>query len=114
MTLVSVVESPLYLARAEGLISEAEREQVIDILAADPTAGVRIKGLNGFRKMRIPLRGRGKRGGGRVVYWFRSTDYPAVLMLLFAKSAAADLSGEDRKRLAAIGTRLMAQFGAEE
>ncbi len=95
-------------------MSEAEREHVIDTLAADPTAGVRIKGMNGFRKMRIPLRGRGKRGGGRIVYWFHSTDYPAVLMLLFAKSVAADLTGEDRKRLAAVGTRLMAQFGGEE
>lgn len=95
-------------------MSEAEREHVIDLIAADPTSGVRIKGLNGFRKMRIPLRGQGKRGGGRVVYWFHSTDFPAVLMLLFAKSAAADLTAEDRKRLVAVGTRLKAQFGGEE
>lgn len=94
-------------------MSEAEREHVIDIIAADPTAGVRIKGLGGFRKMRIPLRARGKRGGGRIVYWFHSTDYPAVLVLIFAKSEAADLTGEDRKRLAVIGTTLMAQFGGE-
>jgi hypothetical protein len=114
MTLVSVVESPLYLARAEGLISESEREHVIDRIAADPNAGVRIKGLSGFRKMRIPLQGRGKRGGGRVVYWFHSTDYPAVLLLLFAKNAAADLTVDERKRLAALGMKLMAQFGGEE
>ena len=49
--------------------------------------------------MRIPLQGRGKRGGGRVVYWFHSTDYPAVLLLVFAKNKAADLTAEDRKRL---------------
>lgn len=111
MTLVAVVESPLYLAKAERLMSEAEREHVIDVIAADPTAGVLIKGMNGVRKLRIPLQGRGKRGGGRVVYWFHSPDYPAVLMLMFAKNAVADLTAMDRKRLAALSAMLTGQFG---
>ncbi len=64
--------------------------------------------------MRIPLQGRGKRGGGRVVYWFHSTDYPVVLMLLFAKNAAADLTAEERKRLVALSAMLTAQLGVEE
>jgi len=112
-SLVTVVESPLYLGRAERLMSEAEREQVIDVVAADPTGGMLIKGMSGLRKMRIPLQGRGKRGGGRIVYWFHSTDYPAVLMLLFAKNEAADLSAEQRKRLVALGARLAGQLGGE-
>jgi hypothetical protein len=112
--LVAVVESPLYLARAERLLSEAEREHIIDVVAADPTAGALIKGANGLRKMRIPLQGRGKRGGGRVVYWFHSPDFPVVLMLLFAKSAAADLTAEERKRLAALSAMLKSQLGVEE
>lgn len=94
-------------------MSEAEREHVIDVVAADPTAGDLIKGMNGVRKMRIPLQGRGKRGGGRVVYWFHSVNYPVVLMLLFAKNAAADLTSADRKRLVALSAMLMAQFGGE-
>lgn len=112
-SLVSVVESPLYLARAERLMSEAEREHVIDVVAADPTGGVLIKGTNGLRKMRIPLQGRGKRGGGRIVYWFHSTDYPAVLMLLFAKNEAAELTAEQRKRLVALAATLTGQLGGE-
>lgn len=112
-SLVSVVESPLYLARAERLMTEAERGQVVDVIAADPTAGVLIKGMNGVRKMRIPLQGRGKRGGGRVVYWFHSSDYPAVLMLVFAKNEAADLTVEERKRLLSLSAMLTAQLGGE-
>lgn len=114
MTLVSVAESPLYLDRAERLMSEAERERVVDIIAADPFAGVRVKGLPGFRKMRIPLGTQGKRGGGRVIYWFHSIDYPAVLVLVFAKNAAADLTSDDRKRLVAIGKKLLAHFGGKD
>ena len=113
MTLIGVVESPLYLAQAERLMSEGEREHVIDVVAADPTAGVLIKGTNGLRKMRIPLRGRGKSGSGRVVYWFHSPDYPVVLMLVFAKSAAGDLTADERKRLVALSVLLQAQLGVE-
>jgi hypothetical protein len=113
VTLFSVVESPLYLARAERLMSEAEREHVVDAIAADPTAGVLVRGTNGLRKMRIPLRGRGKRSGGRVVYWFHSPDYPVVLMFAFAKNEAGDLTGEERKRLAALGAMMRQQFGVE-
>ena len=112
-SLVSVVESPLYLARAERLMSEAERGHVIDVIAADPMAGVHIKGMSGVRKMRIPLQGRGKRGGGRVVYWFHSFDYPAVLMLVFAKNEAADLTGEERKRIVSLSAMLIGQLEGE-
>jgi hypothetical protein len=111
--LVTVVESPLYLARAERLMGDAERGHVIDVIAANPSAGVLIKGLNGVRKMRIPLRGRGKRSGGRVIYWFHSPDYPAVLMLVFAKNEAGDLTSDERKRLAALSAMLMGQLGGE-
>lgn len=111
--LVAVVESPLYLARAERLMSEAERGYVIEVIAANPTAGVVIKGMNGVRKMRIPLQGRGKRSGGRVIYWFHSLDYPAVLMLVFAKSEAADLTADERKRLVSLSEMLIGQLGGE-
>lgn len=110
-TLISVVETPLYLARAERLMNEPEREHIVDMVAANPTAGVVIKGTGGLRKMRIPLQGRGKRGGGRVVYWFHSEHYPVVLMLMFAKNDAEDLTNDERKRLASLSATLLEQFG---
>lgn len=111
--LVAVIESPLYLARAEKLMSEDERAQVIDMVAADPMAGVVVKGTRGLRKLRIPLQGRGKRGGGRVIYWFYTELCPIVLMKVFAKNEAGDLTGEDRKQLMALSEILFGQFGAK-
>lgn len=64
----SVVETNSYLADAMRLLTDNEREAVIDMLALRPTAGVLIRGTGGLRKMRIGIGGRGKRGGGRVVY----------------------------------------------
>lgn len=64
--LITVVETPSYLAAAKGLLPEVERAAVVDALAADPECGVALGG--GIRKVRIGVDGRGKRGGGRVVY----------------------------------------------
>lgn len=112
--LVSVVESNAYLAVAERLMSEDERATVVDMIAAAPAAGVVIKGTGGLRKLRIALPGRGKRGGGRVIYWFHSEGYPAVLLTMFAKNEAADLTAEQRKRFVAIGAAILGQLGARQ
>lgn len=95
-------------------MSPAEREHVVDAIAADPTGGVVIPGTGGLRKMRIPLQGRGKRGGGRVIYWFHSTSLPVVLMLAFAKNMADDLSPEERHRLTALSAVLLEQLGGKK
>jgi hypothetical protein len=109
--LISVVETPLYLARAARLMTEAEREEVVTTVAAAPDAGVIVKGTGGLRKLRILLQGRGKRGGGRVIYWFHSVDYPAVLLLAFAKNEGEDVTSEERKRLIGLSAILMEQLG---
>ena len=44
-----VAETPIYLARAEKLMSEAERISVIDLLAASPEVGDLIPGTGGLR-----------------------------------------------------------------
>jgi hypothetical protein len=113
--LLSVVETPAYLGKAVGLMSETERAAVIDIIAAAPNVGVLIRGTGGgLRKMRIPLEGRVKRGGGRVIYWFHSEGYPAVLLWVFAKNEAADLTPEQRRRLMAIANDLLNDFRRRE
>jgi hypothetical protein len=109
--LLTVVETPTYLSRAAKLMSEAERNAVIDMIAASPNIGVLVRGTGGLRKMRVPLEGRGKRGGGRVIYWFHSEDYPAVLLWAFAKNQAADLTSAQRARVRSVAEALVKDFG---
>jgi RelE toxin of RelE / RelB toxin-antitoxin system len=109
--LLSVVETPAYLSKASKLLNEKERAAVVDMIAATPNLGVVMRGTGGLRKMRIPLMGRGKRGGGRIIYWFHSDGFPAVLLWVFAKNEAADLTNEQRIRLAAVANALVADFG---
>jgi hypothetical protein len=111
MSLISVVETLSYLADAQKVLTESERSALIDVLASNPLAGVLIKGTGGLRKMRIGMEGRGKRGGGRVIYWFHSDGFPVVLLAMFAKSEASDLTSKELAALVRIADQLREQLG---
>jgi hypothetical protein len=110
MPLISVVETSSYLADAEKLLTQAERFAIIDALAANPVQGVLIKGTSGLRKMRVGIGSRGKRGGGRVIYWFYAQEYPVVLLAMFAKNQAADLTAKERAELQRVAAQLLDDF----
>jgi len=77
-------------------MSEAEREAVVDLLAASPDVGDVIPGTGGLRKVRVPLAGRGKRGGARVIYYLYDQTLPIYLLLAYAKNERDDLSAEQK------------------
>lgn len=108
--LVSVIETDAYLSKAEKIMSAAEMEAVVAMISEGPTIGDVIPGTGGLRKVRIPLQGRGKRGGGRVIYWYYNAGYPAILMWAFAKNEASDLSSAQKKSLAAASEMFVTQF----
>jgi hypothetical protein len=108
--LVSVVETDAYLSKADKIMSAEEKDVVVSMISARPTIGDVIPGTGGLRKVRIPLQGRGKRGGGRVVYWYYNAGYPAILVWAFAKNEASDLSAAQKKSLAAASEMFTSQF----
>ena len=112
--LTAVAETNFFIARASRIMSDTERAQVVDAVAERPDAGVLIKGSKGLRKMRIALAGRGKRGGGRIIYWYHSAGFPAVLLWAFAKNEADDLTAAQLKRLLDETGRLIEDFGGRE
>jgi hypothetical protein len=105
----TVIETPSYLRDAGRFMTEIERRAVVDLIAAAPLAGEVIPEGGGIRKVRVPIAGRGKRGGGRVIYYHHSDRLPVFLLAAFAKNERSDLSMDDRHQLAA-GVKLLAKF----
>ena len=72
-------------------------------LAGDPEAGDVMPGTGGFRKLRWAdrRRGKGKRGGLRVIYYHLSADAQIWLMTLYDKDEMADLSAAEKRALKA-------------
>ena len=76
----TVVETPGYLKAATAIFTEAERESIVAMVAADPECGELIPGTGGFRKVRFGRSGIRKRGGARVIYILRNESFPIFLI----------------------------------
>ncbi|WP_034643010.1 type II toxin-antitoxin system RelE/ParE family toxin [Desulfovibrio inopinatus] len=101
--LLTVIETPTFLkdVKRAGLREEEHRE-LINFLAANPSAGVLMEGTGGVRKVRFAGEGSGKSGGYRVVYYFHNMDMPLFALALFAKNEKANLTKAERNQLRAI------------
>lgn len=96
------------------LLSERERHDLIDYLAAHPHAGVILRETGGIRKLRWAQGGRGKSGGIRVIYYFFDASMPLYLLAAFGKNEKSNLSRAERKTLAKNVELLKQQWSIED
>jgi hypothetical protein len=104
----TVAETPLFIKQAAELFTEDERKELIDFLAANPQAGDEIPGAGGVRKLRFAAKGKGKRGGARVIYYWYSDDAPIYALLAYGKNEKADLKPDEAKAVAAFAKAIRA------
>lgn len=98
----TVAETTEYIRRAEKLLSEDERKDIVSHLANRPKAGELMEGTGGVRKLRWARGGRGKSAGVRIIYYVHSDTMPLYLLTLFAKNERANLSKAERNDLAGL------------
>ena len=110
MKMLTVVETPSYLRVAEALFSEAEREQIVAMVAADPECGELMQGTGGFRKVRVGRSGVGKRGGARVIYILRNEEFPLFLIAAYPKNRKDNLSAKERNELAKRANEIFEKY----
>ena len=74
------------------------------VLMNAPEAGDVIEGTGGLRKLRFgdASRGKGKRGGLRVIYYWWSEGGQFWLFTLYGKGEVSDLTPDQRKKLKAM------------
>ncbi len=111
---VTVVELPLFLRQAEGIWDDGERQEFVDFIARNPEAGDVIPETGGIRKVRWRRPGKGKRGGARVVYFYRDVRMPLFLLLIYAKAQREDMTAEERKRVRALAAALRQSYGRKD
>lgn len=77
----------------------------------NPTTGATVAGTGGVRKLRIedPQRGKGKRGGFRVLYLDLPDCKETYLITFYGKDEADDLSSEGKRLIAQIVEAIKAE-----
>jgi len=78
-------------------VSAADMIKLETEIATNPGAGDVIPELMGLRKLRFGFGGRGKRGGGRAIYFLMVSDNVAVMVFAYAKSDQEDLTPDQRR-----------------
>jgi mRNA-degrading endonuclease RelE of RelBE toxin-antitoxin system len=89
---VTIIETPAFTKAALELIGEESLFELKLALVADPEFGVLIPGQKGLRKVRWAAKGKGKRGGSRVIYFYVVEPAGIQLLAIYSKNKKSDLS----------------------
>lgn len=98
------VELPAFERYRADYLDDSAFSGMQQVLMKDPEAGDVIEGTGGLRKMRFAdaRRGKGKRGGLRLIYYWWSAGLQFWLYTLYDKDEMTDLSPKQRKALKAM------------
>jgi len=106
----TVIELPEFQKTISKILTEVEKEDLIDYLAINPKSGNVIPGTGGIRKLRWSRKGMGKRGGTRVIYYYYNENIPLFLLTAFSKSEKTNISKEESKKLANFVNELLDDY----
>ncbi len=97
---VIFIETPIFRRRIAVYLTDERLRDLQNELLLNPEKGARFRGGGGLRKVRFadPARGKGKRGGLRIIYYWKVPDV-IYLLLVYDKDKQDDLSPQQIKIL---------------
>ncbi len=95
------VEAPAFARFRDRYLDDDGFADLQLYLAKNPEAGDMVPGAGGIRKLRWrdPRRGKGRRGGLRIIYYCFLSEQEIWLLTLYDKEEAADLTKEEKDQL---------------
>ena len=94
-------ETPAFTRLLPDYLSDETYRVLQGALLENPDLGEVMPGTGGFRKIRWEdsRRGKGKRGGLRVIYYYLKADHQIWFFTLYDKNEAKDLTSGEKKML---------------
>ncbi len=96
------VESTIFEKYRNEYLSDDEFRLFQAELMSNPKQGDVIQGTGGLRKIRVASKGKGKRGGSRVIYYFLDEKRRFYLLTIYGKNEMSDLTADQKKQLKAF------------
>ncbi len=102
--LATFVELPPFERWRQNYLTDEDYRALQNLLLVNPEAGDLIQGSGGLRKVRFEdkRRGKGKRGGLRIIYYFWDGGQEFWMFTLYSKGEMVDLSAAERKAFKAL------------
>lgn len=99
------IEVPMFTKKWRELgLTDENLRALENILLKDPKAGDAIKGTGGLRKIRVPMenKGKGKRGGARVLYVDIELKDKIYFINVYSKDEKSDITPDEKKAFKAV------------
>lgn len=87
-----IVETAIFTKQIQLMLTDEEYRLLQNQIIMKPDQGTLIVGSGGLRKMRWSIRGRGKRGGIRIIYYYSQSKEILLLVFAYRKSERDDLT----------------------
>jgi hypothetical protein len=96
------IETPTFTSLVYRYLDEASYRELQVSLLLRPEQGVIIRGSSGLRKLRCKGSGRGKRGGLRVIYFWKPGEATCYLLFIYAKNEQGDVTPAQARALSRL------------
>jgi len=93
------IETSFYTRIVADYLSDEEQGKLAAHLIDYPDDGDIIQGTGGIRKIRWGAKGKGKRGGVRVIYYWRISQHHIYLLNIYGKNEVSDLTEKEKDYL---------------
>lgn len=89
------IETPTFTRLVTSLLTDDEYRELQNELIENPQRGDIIKGGGGIRKLRYAVKGRGKSGGVRVIYFWVKDGQQIYMLMVYPKSKKDNLTDKE-------------------
>lgn len=106
MALFHFIETSVFTRQAKELLTDEEQRSLQETLIKNPEAGDVIEGTGGARKIRHAIRGAGKSGGVRAIYYYARQDGQIFMLVVYPKSEKDSLTKGEKNTLRTLIQKL--------
>jgi mRNA-degrading endonuclease RelE of RelBE toxin-antitoxin system len=96
------VETTIFTRRVTQLLDDESYRLLQHALVLRPDIGDLIRQSGGLRKVRWQSKGRGKRGGVRVIYYWAVSEDTILMLFIFGKNEQVNLTPSQVEQLRKI------------
>lgn len=89
---MEIAETSIFTKEITRILTDDEYKALQNFLVANPKGGDVIKGSGGLRKVRWKIKGRGKSGGIRNIYYYHEKESLLLMIYVYEKSKTEDLT----------------------
>ncbi len=94
------IETSKFSKLLSEYLSDDEYRMLQWHLQEKPESGDIVRGSGGVRKVRWAPESKGKRGGVRVIYYWKKSDHEIWMLTIYSKSEQASIPGHILKKIA--------------